>query len=901
MPAVAFPLFHRFFLQVLTQVEARVNFGTFGPSPRDTQSILEILKTNTGVRYRNSSECFTLSGTFIQIKAANKVLHHLVNGNGERNSAQPEAVPSNRLDERGSNSSSISESSIFDVQPKVMQLLKRVHKKKLQDIQETFSVEIDWIENSNQVYICPKKGLNNLIRLQEGCDAFINLYQEFYPNMAREEVELSDSVNERLVQHVVSVAEADDPIIVEKADKNVVVYAEKNSIRGYVQCLKEKLGIARESNSKRTRRGQGSTGQSTPVHDKTSRQGGYLPTQHLVHVLDNEVKLSLYKGDITDEAVDAIVNAANERLQHGAGVAGAIVRKGGRQIQEESNRFIKQYGTLNAGGAVYTSGGSLSCRYVIHTVGPEWYRHGKDMSRSLLWQACRESLALAVKLNLSSIALTAISSGIFGVPKDTCAEVMFFAMEEFSSSEGAKFSTLRDVRIVIIDELTLSVFQEEFLKRYPPREASPETMSTQGRPSANGQESTTSAPNSKDNAHQSTSNDSSLPTGQTQFGDKTFYLEKLERNGDSGLPREPTNPEKVEKSTHSTTPNSVKENHENDKTNSPSKGQLEEEDPVKNNESTGPPAFSRRGRGRIDLAPKFTGKETSAQPTRGTHFGKPSAEILKGGVPPPGLTVTQEGITLAKVVSNRVAGDQKSDSDDTVKAKNEGDTGERGREDLQNAKQVQSLANQKDDSENSEIESGNGNRTDQTSSREGSNKHLNSKDVGDDKQRPQQLKEEDIPTLGKKTDQESERLTNPTVNDNNEEVSSQDEVTSRSPKPEETQSAKESIPEDDPSAANSPSPSSEHLFSNQDVTDVDKGIIGEDRNAEKFKSQDHATGIQSDSVRFKSLYFVTHSGSVPNCMGYLHLLSFFDIQTARSLRHSGRNISNTRHSLYFDI
>ena len=246
---------------------------------------------------------------------------------------------------------------------------------------------------------------------------------------------------------------------------------------------------------------------------------GYLQTQHLVQVLDKDVKLSLYKGDITEEAVDAIVNAANQRLQHGAGVATAIVRKGGRQIQEQSNRLIKRCGTLNVGGAVYTSGGSLSCRYMIHTVGPEWYRHGKDMSRSLLYQACLESLALAVKLNLSSIALTAISSGIFGMPKDTCAEVMSFAIEEFSSSEGAKFSTLRDVRIVIIDEPTLSVFQEEFVKRYAPREASPETMSTQGRPSADGQESTASAPNSKDSAHQPNRNDSSLPTGQSQFDD----------------------------------------------------------------------------------------------------------------------------------------------------------------------------------------------------------------------------------------------------------------------------------------------------------------------------------------------------------------------------------------------
>lgn len=231
---------------------------------------------------------------------------------------------------------------------------------------------------------------------------------------------------------------------------------------------------------------------------------GYLQTQHLVQVLDNEVKLSLYKGDITDEAVDAIVNAANEKLQHCAGVGAAIVRKGGRQIQEDSNRLIKRYGTLNTGGAVYTSGGSLSCRYVIHTVGPEWYRHGKDMSRSLLYQACIESLALAVKLNLSSIALPAISCnrGIFSMPKDACAEVMFSAIEEFSSSEGAKFSTLRDVRIVIIDEPTLSVFQKEFAKRYVAHGAFREALSTQGH-SFDEQETSRPIPNSKRNEYQS--------------------------------------------------------------------------------------------------------------------------------------------------------------------------------------------------------------------------------------------------------------------------------------------------------------------------------------------------------------------------------------------------------------
>ena len=202
---------------------------------------------------------------------------------------------------------------------------------------------------------------------------------------------------------------------------------------------------------------------------------GYLQTQHLVHVLDNEVKLSLHQGDITDERVDAIVNAANEWLRHVGGVAAAIVSKGGPQIQVESTWIVQKYGPLDVGLATYTCAGNLPCRYVIHTVGPEWRKHGKEKCKHFLHKACMESLHIAaVDLELSSIALTAISSGIFGMPKEICAQIMVSAVEAFSSSEEAEFSTLRDVRIVIIDEPTLSVFQKEFVTRY----LSPKTMTT---------------------------------------------------------------------------------------------------------------------------------------------------------------------------------------------------------------------------------------------------------------------------------------------------------------------------------------------------------------------------------------------------------------------------------------
>ena len=182
----------------------------------------------------------------------------------------------------------------------------------------------------------------------------------------------------------------------------------------------------------------------------------------------NGVKLSLYQRDITDEIVDAIVNAANEWLSHGGGVATAIVRKGGHIIQEESDGVMAQRSKrpLRVGDAVHTRAGTLPCKFVIHTVGPRWDSFDKERCVTLLHLACIKSLHLAAQLELCSIALPPISSGIFGMPKDICAQVMFAAVEEFSCSLEAEFSTLREIRIVIIDDETINVFYEEFLKRY---------------------------------------------------------------------------------------------------------------------------------------------------------------------------------------------------------------------------------------------------------------------------------------------------------------------------------------------------------------------------------------------------------------------------------------------------
>jgi O-acetyl-ADP-ribose deacetylase (regulator of RNase III) len=131
----------------------------------------------------------------------------------------------------------------------------------------------------------------------------------------------------------------------------------------------------------------------------------------------NQSLIELMQGDITELNTDAIVNAANASLVLGGGVAGAIRRRGGPEIQEECSKI----GGTAVGGAVITGGGELPAKYVIHAVGP---RYGEEHEDEKLKDATLNSLALADKHQVKSVAFPAISTGIFGFPKDRCAVIM---------------------------------------------------------------------------------------------------------------------------------------------------------------------------------------------------------------------------------------------------------------------------------------------------------------------------------------------------------------------------------------------------------------------------------------------------------------------------------------------
>jgi len=134
--------------------------------------------------------------------------------------------------------------------------------------------------------------------------------------------------------------------------------------------------------------------------------------------------LELLDGDITEMDTDAIVNAANAQLVLGGGVAGAIRRKGGPQIQAECDEI----GGTFVGGAVITTGGKLKARHVIHAVGP---RMGEGDEDRKLRNATLSSLKVADENRLKSIAFPAVSTGIFGFPIERCAAIMLGATIEY--------------------------------------------------------------------------------------------------------------------------------------------------------------------------------------------------------------------------------------------------------------------------------------------------------------------------------------------------------------------------------------------------------------------------------------------------------------------------------------
>lgn len=163
-----------------------------------------------------------------------------------------------------------------------------------------------------------------------------------------------------------------------------------------------------------------------------------------------ETVLVVKQGDLTEEPVDVVVNAANMHLKHGGGLAAAIVRKGGRVIQEESDRI----GYVPVGQAVVTTAGNLPARFVVHTVGPRW---GEGEEEKKLRSAIRSALEKAREVGATRVALPAVSTGIFGYPKKEGTRVI---VEEVVRYIREHPGVLTEVILMDLSGETVRLFRE---------------------------------------------------------------------------------------------------------------------------------------------------------------------------------------------------------------------------------------------------------------------------------------------------------------------------------------------------------------------------------------------------------------------------------------------------------
>ena len=168
----------------------------------------------------------------------------------------------------------------------------------------------------------------------------------------------------------------------------------------------------------------------------------------------NQARISIIQGDLTGQATDAIVNAANPGLMGGGGVDGAIHRGGGPAILEECKQTVSRQGRLPTGQAVITTGGNLRARYVIHTVGPVWHG-GNSGEPELLSSAYGESLKVAADGKLSSVSFPSISTGAYGYPVAEAARVAINAVASFLREQ---VTSVKEVVFVLFDSGTFESY-----------------------------------------------------------------------------------------------------------------------------------------------------------------------------------------------------------------------------------------------------------------------------------------------------------------------------------------------------------------------------------------------------------------------------------------------------------
>ena len=190
-----------------------------------------------------------------------------------------------------------------------------------------------------------------------------------------------------------------------------------------------------------------------------AQEGNSESRQVFRKMLMPRLELSVWKDDLTRHAVDAVVNAANEDLMHGGGLAQALVKAGGLEIQEESRRYISLYGKIPTGDIAITRAGKLPCKLIIHAVGPRWGLMDRQECIGKLKRAITNILDFVnSEVYTETVAIPALSSGIFQFPLDLCTQVIVETIKcYFQNMQLA--SNLKEIHLVSNEDRTVAAFK----------------------------------------------------------------------------------------------------------------------------------------------------------------------------------------------------------------------------------------------------------------------------------------------------------------------------------------------------------------------------------------------------------------------------------------------------------
>ncbi|XP_036059402.1 protein mono-ADP-ribosyltransferase PARP9 [Onychomys torridus] len=203
--------------------------------------------------------------------------------------------------------------------------------------------------------------------------------------------------------------------------------------------------------------------------------GNSAPAQQVFRRrLTPAIELSVWKDDLTRHVVDAVVNAANEELRHGGGLAGSLVKAGGFEIEEESRMLIATYGKVATGGIAVTQAGRLPCKWIIHAVGPQWTAMDSRTAIDLLRLAINNILhhVCVENTQIKTVAIPALSSGIFQFPLDLCTRIILETIH-FYFQVKQPVSNLKEIHLVSNEELTVASFKDTAESIFGKKELSP--------------------------------------------------------------------------------------------------------------------------------------------------------------------------------------------------------------------------------------------------------------------------------------------------------------------------------------------------------------------------------------------------------------------------------------------